>query len=284
MSAASRFAPVQQHVRLPAHDAGGRTRRVEQDRVERGPSRHAAGSVASAARDSISSPSRAKVSMRRTRARRRRARDDAQRRIALGEVRGLAAGRGAGVEHAAARRRRSASATACALPSCTETSPASKPGNSATGSAFEPQRVDHAVDDVCFDAGLAQALRVIVAGTAAAIHAATSAPASRFRRRPHPHLRANRCEGTLRQPFRPRRARVDLRRGLAQRAPQQRVHQPGTVRAPVRARAHRQWHRPRRAAAGPVRSSCADPAHSSARSSPSRRPGGFGIHAAIAAS
>ena len=64
----------------------------------------------------------------------------------LEQVRGLAAGRGAGVEHAraglSARQPSSSGAASWAAASCTETSPSAKPGNPFTGNGLSSTTAD----------------------------------------------------------------------------------------------------------------------------------------------
>ena len=262
------FAAVQQHVGLAAHDAGGRTRRVQQHRVERRavpPGRGCRRRRRRAASRSRQTPGAR--AFRRTRSQALRVdveREQAQRRIAFEQVRGLAAGRGAGIEHARARRRRQRIGDAVARRRpAREHAPSAKPGSAlpATG-VVQAQRiggrsVGHRAPRCRRRAG--------ARGTPRACHA---------RRLTRSHIGGGGragvrgCVGVARGQSRCTRSRSQSRpvrmrvaaagNAFALGAPQQRVDHAGLVRAAQRARGFdRRGDRRMRGQA--QRSSCARP-------------------------
>ena len=140
---------MQQHIGLTADDAGRRTGRIQQDGIERfavPPGRQVAG--VGRARIPLSTPTpRRSVSLDALGGGADRCPAPAgAARVALQQMRRLAAGRGAGIQHARSGRGRQRSATCCAEPSWTEASPSAKPARADTAhAARRAQRVGQAL-------------------------------------------------------------------------------------------------------------------------------------------
>ena len=123
------------HVGVTAHDAGGAAGRVEQDGVEGPAVHHVAVWRASAALELGAQAQAQQVLLHALQALAVGVEGQQVELLQLQQMGGLAARGGTGVQHAGAGRRAWASQCAAnwAAASCTETSPAAKPGRSCTG-------------------------------------------------------------------------------------------------------------------------------------------------------
>ncbi len=280
-------APVQQDVGLAAHDAGGRARRVEQDRVER-----------------RAVPPGVRVARHRPQ---QRASTPSARRVEGCRARGAAAR--ASMSSAVTRSDGSRSSRCAVLP------PGAAQASSTRAPRRRRQRIGHALrgavlhrDRAVREAGQRrrpaaaasrrsasrqrrhrrrrampaslQARQVGVARRRSArfTRSHIGGVAARWRRRSRRPASGQSSRERCAQPVRPLRAGIGRRQAFALCAPQQRVDQPGLVRrGPARAPLPR-WQRPPHAPAGPADRAGRGRHSSSARSSSSRRPSGFGIH------